>query len=147
MKKFLTFILFINTTLFAQDYINITFRHYPIGQNVVRAFVPGTFNNWGPNSSGRIAVDAPSQMTYVDSLGFYVKTIRLRVGDTHNYKFHEHWNSDGSSCQWYTDPLNPLINYNDNNNSILNVSKIMIFDLFQFLDKHYNINQIRLDKC
>jgi len=130
MKKILLVIFFINTTLFAQDYINITFRHYPIEQNVVRAYVPGTFNNWGPNSSGRIAVNAPSLMTYVDSLGFYVKTIRLKVGDTHNYKFHEHLNADGSSYKWYTDPLNPLINYSDNNNSILNVTNVMIFEVF-----------------
>jgi 1,4-alpha-glucan branching enzyme len=129
MKKIISLIFLINTTLLAQDYINITFRHYPIGPNVVRAFVPGTFNNWGPNSSGRIAVNAPSQMIYIDSLGFFVKTIRLRDGDTHNYKFHEHLNADGSSWQWYTDPLNPLINYSDNDNSILNVTKIMIFDI------------------
>lgn len=132
MKKlplFLFLFMFCHCSLFGQDYINITFRHYPIGKNVVRAFVPGSFNNWGPNSNGRIAVNAPSLMTYVDSLGFYVKTIRLKVGETYNYKFHEHLNSDGSAWQWYTDPLNPLINYSDNNNSILNVKKAMIFEI------------------
>jgi len=132
MKKILfsIYLLFIIATMAdSQEFINITFRHYPIGQNVVRAFVPGTFNNWGPNSSGRIAVDAPSQMTYLDSLGFYVKPVRLKVGDTHNYKFHEHLNADGSSWQWYTDPFNPLINYSDNNNSILNVTNAIIFEV------------------
>ena len=126
----LLFIVFVyNINIYAQEYVNVTFRHYPLGQNVERAFVPGSFNNWGPNSSGRIAVDAPSQMTYVDSLGFHVKTVYLRVGDTHNYKFHEHFNADGSLWQWYTDPLNPLINYNDNNNSVLNVTSTMIFEM------------------
>ena len=132
MKKFMKILLFIVTfalNLNAQEYINITFRHSPIGQNVVRAFVPGSFNNWGPNVSGRIAINAPSQMTRVDSLGFYIKTIRLKVGETHNYKFHEHFNGDGSLWQWYTDPLNPLINYSDNNNSILNVTDAMIFQV------------------
>lgn len=65
----------------------------------------------------------------MDSLGFYIKTIRLRVGEAHNYKFHEHLNAEGSSYAWYTDPLNPLINYSDNNNSILNVTKVMIFEM------------------
>ncbi len=132
MKKVMLILFFFiisHHCLFGQDYINITFRHYPIGQTVVRAFVPGTFNNWGPNSSGRIATNAPSLMSYVDSLKCYVKTIRLKVGETHNYKFHEHLNADGSSFAWYTDPLNPLINYSDNNNSILVVKKAMIFEI------------------
>lgn len=132
MKKslFVVVLLILGSSyLLGQDYINITFRHYQIAKNVVRAFVPGTFNNWGPNSNGRIAVNAPSQMSYVDSLGYYVKTVRFKVGDTHNYKFHEHFNADGSQFQWYTDPLNPLINYSDNNNSILVVKKAMIFEI------------------
>ena len=129
MRKFiflLSAFFIVNSIIIAQEYVNVTFRHYPIGDNVIRAFVPGTFNNWGPNSSGRIAIDAPSLMTYIDSLGFYVKTYRLKVGETHNYKFHEHYDYSGSQWQWYTDPLNPLINYNDNNNSILNVKKATI---------------------
>ncbi|MCU0643696.1 MAG: hypothetical protein MUC94_05495, partial [bacterium] len=129
LLKTLFFVLALVLHSNAQEYVNVTFRHYPIGTNVVRAFVPGTFNNWGPNSSGRIAVNAPALMMYVDSLGCYVKTIRLKVGDTHSYKFHEHLNGDGSLWQWYTDPLNPLINYNDYNNSILNVKKAMIFEI------------------
>jgi len=138
----LLIVFYVNS--YAQEYINVTFRHYPIGQNVIRAFVPGTFNNWGPNSDGRISVGAPSQMTYVDSLGFYVKQVRLKVGDTHNYKFHEHYDYSGSQWQWFTDPLNPLINYNDNNNSILNVKKVMIFEVLPpngtaFLDPPPNI--------
>jgi len=121
-------LLFLSTILFAQDYVNVTFRHYPISPTVVRAFVPGTFNDWGPNSNGRIAIDAPSLMTYVDSLGCYVKTVRLVAGSTYEYKFHEHRNESGSDWVWFTDPLNPLIDYSDNNNSVLNVKKAMIFE-------------------
>ena len=132
MKKNLFVVFFFilcHSFLFGQDYINITFRHYPINQNAVRAYVPGTFNNWGSNFNGRIAIDDSSKMTYIDTLGFYVKTVRLKVGDIHNYKFHEHLNADGSSYQWYTDPLNPLINYSDYNNSILVVKRAMIFEI------------------
>jgi len=129
LVRVLFIFLIFYSSLYAQEYVNVTFRHYPIGTNVVRAYVPGSFNNWGPNSSGRIAIEAPSKMMYIDSLGFYVKTIRLKVGDAHNYKFHEHLNADGTSYNWYTDPLNPLINYNDNNNSILNVTSTMIFEM------------------
>ncbi len=120
----------------AQEYVNVTFRHYSTNTNVVRAFVPGSFNNWGPNSNGVIAPGAVSQMSYIDSLGFWVKKIRLRVGDTHNYKFHEHRNESGVPGYWITDPLNPDVNYSDNNNSIITIKKVMIF---QVLPKNGNI--------
>jgi len=119
-----------SSTLYSQQYINITFRHYPTNQSVVRAFLPGTFNNWGPNSNGVIFPTASSIMTYVDSLKFYIKKLRLKVGDTHNYKFHEHDNDSGIPGKWITDPLNPFINYNDNNNSILYVKNAMIFEIY-----------------
>ncbi len=123
------FFLSLISSLYAQEYVNITFRHYATNTNVVRAFVPGTFNNWGPNSSGAIASGAISQMDYIDSLGFWVKKNRLKVGDTHYYKLHEHWNESGSDWHWFTDPLNPDVNYNDNTNSILQVKKAMIFQV------------------
>lgn len=139
MKKIIfisVLLLILISTLFAQEYVNVTFRHYPTNENVVRAFVPGTFNNWGPHNSGVIAPGVPSQMAYVDSLGCYVKTISLRVGDTHNYKFHEHRNASGDPGYWITDPLNPMINYSDNNNSILIIEKTMIFEI---LPKNGNV--------
>ncbi len=114
----------------AQGVVRVTFRHYPTSSRVVRAFVPGTFNNWGPNSSGRIYPNAPSQMDYVDSLGFYVKTVALPVGTTQQYKFHEHFDPSGAQYQWLTDPLNPRINYADNNNSVLPVGPAMVFQLW-----------------
>jgi len=133
MKKYqlvILLLLFPLTSVFSQDYTNITFRHIPSTSNVVRAFVPGSFNGWGPNDNGKIYAGAPSQMTYVDSLECYIKTIRLKIGDTHNYKFHEHYNSSGSQWQWFTDPFNTLIDTLDNNNSILNIEKTMIFQIF-----------------
>jgi len=132
MKKFslsilLTFLIY--NMLYAQDSVTVTFRHYPTRDNVVRAFVPGTFNNWGPNSNGQISSDAPSLMTDVDSLGFYVKSFKFQVGQTAQYKFHEHYDQSGSSWQWFTDPLNPRINVHDNNNSMLTIEKVMIFEI------------------
>ena len=120
---------------FAQDSINVTFRYKPDGA-VVRVFVPGEFNNWGPNSSGRISPTAPSLM--VDEDGTWFKTIRLRVGggslniggeQVYQYKMHEHLNSDGSSYNWLSDPLNPNRNAADNNNSYFAVKHPLIFQV------------------
>ncbi len=123
-------LLLIFAELFSQDYVNITFRHYPTNAKVVRAFIPGEFNGWGPNSSGVIAPNAPSLMDYVDSLKFYTKTLRLKIGSRYNYKIHEHYNQSGSDGKWFTDPLNPLINTNDNNNSMVDPKKVMIFQIW-----------------
>ncbi len=116
--------------IFSQSKVLVTFRHYPTSEKTLRAFVPGTFNNWGPNSSGSISPTAPSLMSYVDSLACYIKSYTFRVGEQHNYKFHEHYDENGSQWQWFTDPLNPLVNTADNNNSILNVNRAMIFQLW-----------------
>jgi len=113
----------------AQNSVDVTFRHYASRNEVVRAFVPGSFNNWGPNSNGYILSGAPSQMTYCDTLTCYVKTIQLLSGNTYEYKFHEHHNLSGTQWQWFTDPLNPLINYSNNNNSILHVEDVLIFEI------------------
>jgi len=113
----------------AQEYIQITFRHYPTRPDVVRAFVPGTFNDWGPNSSGIIAPTAPSLMTYIDSLQCWVKSYRLPVGQTQLYKFHEHFNESGTSNQWLSDPLNPLTESGGYFNSILEANEAMIFEI------------------
>jgi cyclomaltodextrinase len=127
--KIIIILVALCSLLRAQDDINVTFRYFPTSANVQRAFVPGTFNNWGPNNNGIIAVNAPSLMTYVDSLKCHVKTITLAIGATHEYKFHEHYNGTGSQNQWFTDPLNPLIDTSDNNNSIINVDRVIIFQV------------------
>ncbi|MDZ7725830.1 MAG: alpha-amylase family glycosyl hydrolase [candidate division KSB1 bacterium] len=130
MRFWIVFIIWAAASLaFSQDSVNVVFRYSPSSQDVKRAFAPGTFNNWGPNNNGRIQPDAPSQMTFVDSLNLYIKPIWLETGDTHNYKFHEQYDASGSDWAWFTDPLNPLINTSDNNNSILKVEPLMVFQV------------------
>lgn len=111
---------------FAQsDSVDVTFFYKPAG-NPATVFLPGEFNNWGPNSNGTIASNAPSRMTFEAATSRWVKTVRLRVGGAvgggsvagaYQYKFNE----NGSSGGWLSDPLNPRRNANDNNNSILYV--------------------------
>jgi len=108
----------------AQTSVSVTFRHYPTSESVIRAFVPGSFNNWGPNSGGILAVDAPSRMHWSDTLNCYVKTIPLSVNVLYQYKFHEHPDN-----LWITDPLNNQINLSDENNSMIMVRNGMIFQL------------------
>jgi 1,4-alpha-glucan branching enzyme len=115
----------------AQDSLDVVFRYLPdltgSAPTITNAYLPGTFNNWGPNSGGQIAVNAPSRMTFVDEHNEYHYTIRLRAGVTHQYKIHYHTNSSGSQNVWMTDPLNPLMNPADNNNSVLELADPMVF--------------------
>ena len=131
MKRHVTiacFLFCITCTLFAQNSIQITFRHYPASDAVIRAFVPGSFNGWGPNSGGTISPDAPSRMSYSEELGCYIKSYTLQTGQTEQYKFHEHYN-DGSPDSWITDPLNPDFNPYDNNNSVLSLQNAILFEM------------------
>lgn len=86
----------------------VTFRYVPepSGQ-FVRVFLPGSFNNWGPNSNGAIAPNAPSRMTFVDSLDQYLYTVSLQTGQTYEYKVHFHQNESGSNWTWISDPIHP----------------------------------------
>ncbi|MBN2104560.1 T9SS type A sorting domain-containing protein [bacterium] len=108
----------------AQTSVNVTFRFYPASESVIRAFVPGSFNNWGPNSNGIIAANAPSRMVWSDTLQCYVKIIPLNANTIYQYKFHEHPDN-----QWITDPLNPDVNTADNNNSIITARNGMLFQI------------------
>lgn len=128
--------ILLNTGIQAQDSVSVTFRYSP-NESAVRAFVPGEFNNWGNNSSGRIDTDDASLMTEDTTYGFWYQTIRLEVGggpSSYNgssgyaYKFHEQYNSSGSSWQWFTDPLNPIA-IGANSDSFVEVSSPMIFQL------------------
>ena len=106
----------------------MTFRYIPESSaSVVRAFLPGEFNNWGPNSNGIIATNAPSLMTFVDTLSQWTKTISLQIGNTYQYKVHLHQNESGTENQWISDPLNPRINPADNNNSVVEITDPMAF--------------------
>ena len=108
--------------------LDVTFRWIP-DRNVAHAFLPGEFNGWGPNSGGRIAVGAPSQMSYDHNSGQWLYTHSLEVGKSYQYKVHVHVNQSGSNNVWITDPLNDQINPNDNNNSVITVADPMIFQM------------------
>ena len=123
------FRLFVWTILFgmgsgsviAQD-IDITFRYIPQpGETVTAAFVRGDFNGWSANAS--------TEMTFVDSLQQWVFTETFAAGETRQYKIFVHRNASGSQNEWITDPLNPISNPADNNNSVLTVGDPMVFQL------------------
>lgn len=147
MRKILIFCALFLINAYAQDSINVTFR-YATNSSVIRVFVPGEFNNWGPNSSGRIAVNAPSLMTLEN--GIWYKIVRLKIGGgtatinnekVYQYKIHEHLNSDGSSYSWLSDPINPKTNAADNNNSYFAVKHPMIFQIEPTASKTLRNNQ------
>lgn len=106
---------------FAQDSVDVTFYYKPLG-NPSSVFVPGEFNNWGPNTNGTIAANAPSRMNYDVANARWFKTVRLRVNGgglagAYQYRFNE----NGSNSGWLSDPLNPRRNASDHDNSILYV--------------------------
>ena len=106
----------------------VTFRWIPDGQSgVVRAFLPGDFNDWGPNTDGRIDVAAPSLMTFDDSLDQWLYSINLNVGATHSYKVHLHNNTTGSDNTWISDPLNDRLDGSSFNNSVVTITDPMVF--------------------
>ncbi len=108
--------------------LDVTFRWIP-DRPVVRAFLPGEFNGWGPNSGGRIASTAPSLMTFDSTTGEWYYTHTLEIGDTYQYKVHVHLNESGSSNVWITDPLNDRTNPSEHNNSVVTISDPMVFQL------------------
>ena len=115
-------------TASARETVRVTFRHTP-SAGTVRAFLPGSFNDWGPNIAGFIHPDAPSRMTWADSPGCYVCIVPLVAGSTYDYKFHEHADASGTSYRWITDPLNPRINTADNNNSLITPFEAFLFQI------------------
>ncbi len=128
--------LLTSQVLIAQETINVTFR-YETSDGALRAFVPGEFNNWGNNNSGRINTDDGSLMTEDSENGFWYKTIPLVIGGgtaTHNgksgyaYKFHEQYNGSGSEWNWFTDPLNDIA-IGNNNDSFIEVTYPLIFQM------------------
>lgn len=108
--------------------MDVTFRWIP-SEPVTRAFLPGEFNNWGPNSGGRIAPNAPSLMHLDSTSGEWVRTENLAVGRTYQYKIHVHRNSTGTDYSWITDPLNERTNPSEHNNSVITISDPMIFQM------------------
>lgn len=138
LKSILLLLVFLLTQSIsvAQNTIDVTFRYYP-NDDAVRAFVPGEFNNWGNNSSGRISTSDGSLMQEDQANGFWYKTISLTVGggtstyegrSGYAYKFHEQYNASGSEWQWFTDPLNDIA-IGNNNDSFIEVTTPLIFQL------------------
>ena len=141
LKSILLLIIFVLTQSIsvAQNTIDVTFRYYP-NDDAVRAFVPGEFNSWGNNSSGRISTTDGSLMEQDQANGFWYKTISLTVGGggaTYNgrsgyaYKFHEQYNASGSEWQWFTDPLNDIA-IGNNNDSFIEVTNSAHFSASAF---------------
>src|SRR5690606_220686 len=117
----------------AQPQLDVTFRFLPDLtppeiEPVVRAFLPGSFNDWGPNTNGQIAPGAPSQMDYVAAENEYRYTVPLAVGQTVEYKVHYHQNQSGTQWVWISDPLNEVTT-GPNDNSVLTVADPMAFQL------------------
>jgi 1,4-alpha-glucan branching enzyme len=134
-NQFVILFFLVPFILFGQDSVDVTFRYKP-NANALKVFLPGEFNNWGPNASGVISPTAPSAMTLTNSI--YYKTVRLKVGggalsvsgqNAYQYKIHEQYNSTGTSNAWISDPLNPNKNTADNNNSYIIVKNPMIFQI------------------
>ena len=113
----------------AQD-MNVTYRWIPPdGSPVVRAFLPGEFNGWGPNSNGFIAPGAASQMDYDSTWAQWLYTTTLQAGQTYQYKVHLHFNATGSQNSWISDPLNDRTNPNEYNNSVVTIEDPMVFQM------------------
>ncbi len=119
MKKyaFLIVLLLITKFTFSQqdDSVFVTFYYHPTN-TPTNVYLPGEFNGWVTNNP-------ISLMSYDVSTNTWYKTVKLRVGGpnplpapfsipgAYQYKF-----NDGT---WFSDPLNPRQNPNDNNNSYL----------------------------
>ncbi|MFN3386137.1 MAG: alpha-amylase family glycosyl hydrolase [Candidatus Thermochlorobacter sp.] len=112
----------------AQDSVSIFFRYQSLSTPAPsRVHFPGQFNNWGPNTNGNIAAGTPSQAEFNSATGLWEKVIRLPLG-TYQYKINE----NGVVTGWRTDPLNRRFNAADNDNSILTVEPLTLFQVAVF---------------
>ena len=117
--RFLTLlitILILTQLTFSQqdDSVFVTFYYHPTN-TPTNVFLPGEFNGWVTTPISLMSFDAGTNTWY--------KIVKLRVGGpdplpapfsipgAYQYKF-----NDGN---WFSDPLNPRQNPNDNNNSYL----------------------------
>ena len=121
--------------------VEVTFRWIP-SEPVERAFLPGEFNNWGPNSNGRIASNAPSLMTFDSTSGQWLYKTTLMTGETYQYKIYIHRNSSGSNYSWITDPLNDRSNPAEYNNSVVTVLDPMVFQMARHGDQDGNVTGV-----
>jgi glycosidase len=111
---FFTFIFSLNVFAQQDDSVFVTFYYHP-NNTPTNVYLPGEFNGW--------VLNANSLMGFDSGTNTWFKIVKLRVGGpnpppapvsipgAYQYKF-----NDG---QWFSDPLNPRQNPNDNNNSYL----------------------------
>jgi 1,4-alpha-glucan branching enzyme len=121
MNLLLLCVFFAGTVLSqtSADSVTITFRaHKGAGTPVS---LPGQFSGWSTGNT----------MSYSASIGAWTKTYSFKIHDAgrgtlgdsvYQYKF-----NDGN---WYSDPLNPEQNPNDNNNSVLRLTKFFYFQFY-----------------
>jgi hypothetical protein len=122
--------VFLVSNAYSADSVTVTFRYVDTTGRVVRCYVPGDFNNWGPQSvPGVISPGAVSQMQFSASGGYFWKSVRLEVGGSHAYKFYVDYDSVAADSQWLPDPLNPLTDGSQFGNSLMNVQPVFIFEL------------------
>ncbi|MDM7926803.1 MAG: glycogen-binding domain-containing protein [bacterium] len=89
------------------DSVDVTFRYSHAGGRPAVVYLAGEFNRWGNNVGGVIS-DPSAAMTYDETEGVWVKTVRLRVGGpdplpdpgrsvagAYQYKFNENGASSG----------------------------------------------------
>lgn len=127
VRHLLVWLCFFAANALQAQTVNITFRLADPQKRYVRAFVPGEFNNWGPNAGGRISAGAVSEMVYDAASGVWAKTLSLNVGQRYLYKFHVHRDATGAQADWLPDPLNDVQDGSGNQNSVLQVSPLLIF--------------------
>ncbi len=132
--RFLFLLFLFPCAVLAQAPLEVTFRFLPDLttppiEPVARAFLPGSFNDWGPNAGGQISTGAPSQMTYDAAQREYRYTTSLAVGQSYDYKVHYHRDAGGSDWVWITDPLNPTNDGPPDFNSVLAVTDPLVMQL------------------
>lgn len=124
-------------SLYAQspDSVAVTFRLDDSNHSYIKAFVPGVFNNWGPQlTDGSIAPDAPSLMSFDSAGGYWQKQVWLQVGQSYTYKFFYYTNQSGSEYAWIQDPLNSEIDTSQYANSMVTIADPMVFEVARKTD-------------
>ena len=122
--------------------VDVTFRFLPDltpgGPTPVRAFVPGSFNDWGspyePGTQSCIQENDESEMSFDPLLSEYRYTVRLAIdggsvpGGGYAYKIQYHEDAAGTNCTWTPDPLGTETT-GPNSDSVVRVADPMAFQL------------------
>ena len=126
------------------DSVTVTFRFDDANQSCIRVFVPGVFNNWGPQlSDGTIPPDAPSLMLFDSARGYWQKEVRLQAGQAYAYKFFYYTNQSGSEYMWIQDPLNSATDGSQFSNSLLTLADPMVFEVARKLHTTGSISGVQ----